>query len=84
MKDLTGKTSGIIPQEIIENKILFIRGKKVMLDKDIAMLYGVETKALPFCLECTISCFQSILVGWSRLFYLISLSFNHSSLYSYR
>jgi len=35
MKDLTGKTSGIIPQEIIENKILFIRGKKVMLDKEI-------------------------------------------------
>jgi hypothetical protein len=76
MKDLTGKTSGIIPQEIIENKILLIRGKKVMLD-------GVETKALPFCLECAISCFQSILVGRSRLFYLISLSFNHSSLYSY-
>src|SRR4030042_6237664 len=46
MKDLTGKTSGIIPQEIIENKILFIRGKKVMLDKDLAMLYGVETKVL--------------------------------------
>jgi hypothetical protein len=83
MKDQTSKTSDIIPQEIIGNKILFIRGKKVMLDKDLAMLYGVETKALPFCLECTISCFQSILVGRSRLFYLISLSFNHSSLYSY-
>ncbi len=46
MKDLTGKTSGIIPQEIIENKILFIWGKKVILDKDLAMLYGVETKVL--------------------------------------
>ncbi len=43
MKDLTGKTSDIIPQEIIENKILFIRGKKVMLDKDLAILYGVTT-----------------------------------------
>jgi hypothetical protein len=67
MKDQTSKTSDIIPQEIIGNKILFIRGKKVMLDKDLAMLYGVETKALPFCLECTISCFQSILVGRSHL-----------------
>lgn len=33
----------LIPQEIIENKILLIRGRKVMLDKDLAMLYGVET-----------------------------------------
>jgi hypothetical protein len=38
--------SAIIPQEVVENKILFIRGKKVMLDKDLAALYGVETKAL--------------------------------------
>jgi hypothetical protein len=38
--------SEIIPQEVVENKILFIRGKKVMLDKDLAALYGVETKAL--------------------------------------
>jgi phage regulator Rha-like protein len=36
----------IIPQQLIENKILFIRGKKVMLDRDLAALYGVETKML--------------------------------------
>lgn len=30
--------------ELIENKIFFIRGKKVMSDKDLAGLYGVETK----------------------------------------
>jgi len=35
-----------IPQEIIENKILLIRGKKVMLDRDLAKLYGVQTKSL--------------------------------------
>lgn len=35
--------SNIIPEEIIENKILFLRGKKVMLDKDLATLYRVET-----------------------------------------
>ncbi|MGR3302178.1 MAG: ORF6N domain-containing protein [Candidatus Scalindua sp.] len=39
------KTS-LIPQETIEGKILFIRGKKVMLDRDLAALYGVETSYL--------------------------------------
>ena len=33
----------IIPQEIIEKKIFLIRGQKVMLDKDLAELYDVET-----------------------------------------
>ncbi len=36
----------IIPLEKIENKILLIRGQKVMLDRDLAMLYEVETKVL--------------------------------------
>jgi phage regulator Rha-like protein len=33
----------IVPVEIIEKKILLIRGHKVMLDSDLAKLYGVET-----------------------------------------
>ena len=36
----------IVPQQIVESKILFIRGKKVMLDRDLAALYGVETRTL--------------------------------------
>lgn len=32
-----------IPDEIISNKIFLIREKKVMLDKDLAELYGVST-----------------------------------------
>jgi hypothetical protein len=36
----------LIPQKIIENKILLLRGKKVMLDRDLALLYGVETRVL--------------------------------------
>jgi hypothetical protein len=36
----------IVPQQLIENKILLIRGKKVMLDRDLSALYGVETKML--------------------------------------
>ena len=31
------------PQEIIENKIYLIRGKKVMLDRDLAVLYEITT-----------------------------------------
>lgn len=33
----------LIPQEIIERRILLIRGHKVILDKDLAVLYGVTT-----------------------------------------
>ena len=30
----------------IENRILTLRGKQVMIDRDLAELYGVETKRL--------------------------------------
>jgi len=33
-------------EEAIVNKIYLIRGKKVMLDRDLAELYGVETRVL--------------------------------------
>lgn len=36
----------IVPQEVIANKIYLIRKQKVMLDKDLAELYGVETRVL--------------------------------------
>jgi hypothetical protein len=42
---MDGQTS-LIPVERIERAILSIRGEKVMLDSDLAELYGVETKAL--------------------------------------
>ena len=46
-KKITSKnTSLFIPMEKVINKIFFIRKKKVMLDKDLAELYGVETKYL--------------------------------------
>lgn len=38
--------NNIVPVQIIENKIHIIRGQKVMLDSDLAELYGVETKNL--------------------------------------
>src|SRR3990172_3174314 len=36
----------IVPIELIEKKIYLIRGHKVMLDTDLAILYGVTTKRL--------------------------------------
>ncbi len=38
--------SNFISDEIIVNKIYFIRGFKVMIDRDLAEMYGVETKRL--------------------------------------
>jgi hypothetical protein len=35
-----------IPVERIERSILFLRGQKVMLDADLAELYGVNTRVL--------------------------------------
>jgi hypothetical protein len=36
----------LVPVEKIEKAILLIRGQKVMLDADLAALYGVETRVL--------------------------------------
>jgi len=36
----------LIPAGRIERRILLLRGQKVMLDRDLAGLYGVETRAL--------------------------------------
>jgi phage regulator Rha-like protein len=38
--------SMILADAMISNKIYLIRGKKVMIDRDLAELYGVETKVL--------------------------------------
>ena len=39
-------TNSMIPDEIVISKIYYIRDQKVMLDLDLAYLYGVETKVL--------------------------------------
>ena len=36
--------SSLIPTDVIEKKIYMIRGHKVMIDKDLANLYDVETR----------------------------------------
>ena len=40
------KQGAIVPASHIERAIFFIRGQKVMLDADLAVLYGVSTKVL--------------------------------------
>ena len=40
------KPKSSVPVERIEQAILLIRGQKVMLDRDLAELYGIETKVL--------------------------------------
>jgi hypothetical protein len=47
MPKKTDKTIGLlIPAERIEQQILVIHGQRVMLDSDLALLYGVSTKRL--------------------------------------
>ena len=38
--------SSLLSEETISNKIYYIRNQKVMLDSDLAFLYGIETKVL--------------------------------------
>ena len=38
--------SALVPIEFVDRRILLIRGQKVMLDRDLAELYGVETRVL--------------------------------------
>ncbi len=36
----------LLSEETISNKIYFIHGQKVMLDRDLALLYGIESRVL--------------------------------------
>jgi len=47
----------MLPDEVILSKIYFIRGSKVMLDRDLALLYGVDTKRLKEAVKRNLSRF---------------------------
>jgi len=51
--------TSIIPQEKIERSIIYLRGQKVMIDADIAELFGVPTKALKQAVKRNIDRFPS-------------------------
>lgn len=40
------KQTDLIPIEKISSKIYFIRNEKVLIDRDLASMYGVETRVL--------------------------------------
>ena len=46
MTSKKGSETGELPIEQIAQRILFVRSQKVMLDADLAELYGTETKRL--------------------------------------
>lgn len=50
-----------IPDEVVMNKIYMVRDQKVMLDRDLAELYGVETKVLKQAVRRNITRFQKTL-----------------------
>jgi hypothetical protein len=41
-----GKKASIVPLERVVSRIFLVRGQKIMLDADLADLYGVTTKRL--------------------------------------
>ena len=46
MKRSKGSETAIVPAERVESAILVIRGQRVMLDSDLAAIYGTSTKRL--------------------------------------
>ena len=53
------EAKALVPIETIEQKILLIRGQKVMLDRDLAKLYGVPTKSLNLAVKRNLDRFPS-------------------------
>jgi hypothetical protein len=47
----------LLSEELISNKIYFIRNQKVMLDRDLAFLYSIETRVLKQAVKRNISRF---------------------------
>ena len=70
--------------EIIREKIYIIRGRKVMLDRDLAMLYGVPTMRLNQAIRRNLKRFppdfmfqltQDEMKNWISQFVISSFSF---------
>ncbi|MFA4843431.1 MAG: ORF6N domain-containing protein [Candidatus Margulisiibacteriota bacterium] len=85
--------SELMPIERIENRIYLIRGHKVLLDRDLAQLYGVETKYLNRQVKRNLSRFPAeymfqltekekakVVTNWHHL---SSLRFSHQLPYAF-
>jgi hypothetical protein len=53
------KTESLLPVERITSKIFLLRGEKILIDSDLAELYGVETKRLKEAVKRNIARFPS-------------------------
>ena len=66
----------------IENRIFTVRGKQVMLDSDLAMLYGVETKRINEAVKRNVNrfpdwfMFQLTYAEWENLKFPVGTSSN--------
>jgi hypothetical protein len=45
-KSMVGNPKGLVPEKRILKTIMVVRGEKVILDSDLAELYGVVTRRL--------------------------------------
>ncbi len=77
------KNASRIPTHVISQHIFFIRGQRVMIDRDLAELYGVETKYLnrqvrrnrarfpeEFMFRLTVKEKNELVTNWHRFFSL--------------
>ena len=60
ISELTTKSDQLVGVDNIESLIKIIRGQQVMLDRDLATLYGVETKRLNEQVNVILNDFQKI------------------------
>ncbi len=60
-KDKNSEETALVTLDLVERKIYFIRDHKVMLDSDLASLYGVETKMLNRAVKRNLSRFPEVL-----------------------
>ena len=58
-REVSQQMTAVVPTERIEKLILLIRGHKVILDADLADLYGVETRALTQAVKRNLSRFPA-------------------------
>lgn len=56
---MTMKKQPLLPDRVIINKIILLRGQKVIVDRDLAILYGVETRVLNQAVKRNIKRFPS-------------------------
>ena len=68
----TLENSIVIVEEIVMNKIYIVRGQKVMLDRDLAELYQIETKVLKQSVKRNMDRFPS-----DFMFELTDVEFNN-------